>query len=50
MSRTAANGTGLASSVDDPRVVAAAEDYAELLRAGNNPDRAAFLSLEGVVG
>src|SRR5438874_1059871 len=48
MSRTAippgANATGLASGVDDPRVVQAAEEYADLLRAGEPIDRAAFLA------
>jgi tetratricopeptide (TPR) repeat protein len=30
--------------VDDPRVVRATEEYAELLRAGQRPDRATFLA------
>jgi tetratricopeptide (TPR) repeat protein len=36
--------TRSASGVDDPRVVRATEEYAELLRAGQRPDRATFLA------
>ena len=47
MTRPVTESNGLptsAAALDDPRVLRAAEEYAELLRAGRRPDRAAFLA------
>lgn len=41
--------TRQASAVDDPRVVQATEEYAELLRNGARPDRAAFLARHAAI-
>ncbi len=37
-------GVEISSALDDPRVLRATEEYAELLRAGPRPDRQAFLA------
>src|SRR5262245_43804240 len=42
---TQRNGTvGERAAVDDPRVIAALEEYAAALEAGKTPDRASFLA------